>query len=208
MGNMEAFTLRPVRVVIVDDHELVRRGLQDLLETKRDISVVGEYATASQAVRAIPRLRPDVMVLDVHLRDGTGVMVCREVRARNPEIKGLLLTGEDDDAALVSAVVAGAHGYALKDSQTLNLAEAIRHVGAGASLIPPAKASRVVKWLESMQQHPAGLTERECRTLGHVVAGLTGKPAVQPSAGVVSQADVDTLLDWLTHDVRRLPRFA
>jgi two-component system, NarL family, response regulator DevR len=207
MGHMEGFTLRPIRVVIVDDHELVRRGLQDLLETKRDISVVGEYATSAQAVRSIPKLRPDVMVLDVHLRDGTGVMVCREVRANDPEIKGLLLTGEDDDAALVSAVVAGAHGYALKEGQTLNLAEAIRHVAAGASLIPAAKSARVVEWLEGLQRHPEGLTERERRTLAHVVAGLSGQPAPQRDAEV-SETDVDTLLDWLTHDVRRMPRFA
>lgn len=207
MGHMEGFTLRPIRVVVVDDHELVRRGLQDLLETKRDISVVGECATAAQALRSIPRLRPDVMLLDVHLRDGNGVMVCRQVRATDPAIKGLLLTGEDDDAALVSAVVAGAHGYALKEGQTLNLPEAIRHVAAGDSLIPPARVSAVVEWLERLQHHPEGLTPRECRTLDHLVAGLTDRAAADPDAEV-PEADVVTLLDWLTHDVRRLPRFA
>jgi two-component system, NarL family, response regulator DevR len=203
---MEAFTLRPIRVVLVDDHELVRRGLQDLLETKRDINVVGECATAAQAMRSIPRLRPDVMVLDVRLRDGSGVMICRQVRAVDPQIKGLLLTGEDDDAALVSAVVAGAHGYALKDMETLNLPEAIRHVAAGDSLIPPARVKRVVEWLDHLRHGSDQLNERECRILDHVVRGLTGQS--QPEEAEVHEADVATLLDWLTHGVGRLPRFA
>jgi two-component system, NarL family, response regulator DevR len=203
---MEGFTLRPIRVVLVDDHEIVRRGLQDLLETKRDISVVGEFATAAQALRSIPRLRPDVMVLDVHLRDGNGVMVCRQVRSVDPDIKGFLLTAEDDDAALVSAVVAGAHGYALKEMEMLNLAEAIRHVGAGTCLIRPARVSRVVEWLDGLRHDSERLTERERRTLDHVVHGLTGGP--DDTDAEVPESDVATLLDWLTHDLGRLPRFA
>src|SRR5262245_19122335 len=123
---MERYVPRPLKVFIVDDHDIVRRGLEDLLGNKRDISVVGGSGSATESVRMIARSRPDVMMLDLHLRDGSGVTVCRQVRRFDPSIKGLLLTAAEDDEALASAVVAGAHGYLLKESRSSELVDALR----------------------------------------------------------------------------------
>src|SRR5215218_8639237 len=128
----------PIRVFLLDDHEVVRQGLRALLESGGDIEVVGESGLAQEAAARIPALRPDVAVLDGRLPDGSGIEVCRTVRAVDPEIKALILTSYDDDEALFAAIMAGASGYVLKEIRSSDLVTAVRHVAAGKSLIDPA----------------------------------------------------------------------
>lgn len=177
--GMERYVSRPLKVFIVDDHDIVRRGLEDLLGNKRDISVVGGSGSATEAVRMIARSRPDVMMLDLHLRDGSGVTVCRQVRKADPSIKGLLLTAAEDEEALVSAVVAGAHGYVLKESRTSELVGALRRLGSGELLLDPAVSRRVVGWLQG-QRYDAKLSARERETIEYVLSGLDGRKAGDP----------------------------
>jgi len=176
---MERYVPRPVRVFIVDDHDIVRRGLEDLLGNKRDITVVGGSGSATDSVRLIARSRPDVMMLDLHMRDGSGVTVCRQVRNTDPSIKGLLLTAAEDDEALASAVVAGAHGYVLKESRTHELVDALRRLGSGEPLLDPSAAQRVVEWLGA-RWHDTKLSNRERRTIDYVLAGLEGRRPGDP----------------------------
>ena len=126
-----------IRVYLLDDHEVVRRGVRALLITAEDIEVVGESGSASEAVRDIPVLRPDVAVLDCRLPDGSGIDVCREVRSADPGINVLILTTYDDDEALFAAIMAGASGYVLKEIRGGDLIGAVRHVANGKSLIDP-----------------------------------------------------------------------
>src|SRR5690348_15946234 len=123
-----------IRVFLLDDHEVVRRGLRELLVVEEDIDVVGESASAQVAVRRIPALRPAVMVLDARLPDGSGIDVCRDVRSVDPTIAALILTSYDDETALTAAVAAGAVGYVLKDVRGSDLVDSIRRVAAGDSL--------------------------------------------------------------------------
>src|SRR6478736_3179345 len=125
----------PIRVYLLDDHEIVRRGLRELLESEGDIVVVGESGLAAEATRHIPALRPDVAILDGRLPDGSGIDVCREIRSRDPRIAGLILTSFDDDEALFSAIMAGAAGYILKDIRGVDLVTAVRRVAAGQSML-------------------------------------------------------------------------
>src|SRR5437879_5096870 len=122
-------------VFLLDDHELVRRGIRELLWAHDDMTVVGEASTAEEALARIPTSRPDVAVLDVRLPDGDGIEVCREIRSRHPEIACLILTSYSDDEALFSAIMAGAAGYVLKQIRGIELVDAIRRVGAGGSLL-------------------------------------------------------------------------
>src|ERR687886_1066999 len=124
-----------IRVFLLDDHEVVRRGLADLLQAGGDIEVVGESGSAQEAVRRIPALRPDVAVLDARLPDGNGIDVCRDVRAIDSSIKGLILTSYEDDEALFAAIMAGASGYVLKQIRGTDLVDAVRRVAAGQSLL-------------------------------------------------------------------------
>ncbi len=133
----------PIRVFLLDDHDVVREGLRFLLE-RHDIEVVGEAGTAAEATAQIPALRPDVAVLDARLPDGSGIEVCRAVRSVDPNIKALILTSYDDDDALFAAIMAGAHGYVLKDIRSNDLVGAIRQVAAGNSLIDPSLTARVL----------------------------------------------------------------
>src|SRR5215216_5348531 len=121
-----------IRVFLLDDHEVVRRGLVDLLQAAGDIEVVGESGSAQEATRRIPALRPDVAVLDARLPDGSGIDVCRDVRAVDSTIKGLILTSYDDDEALFAAIMAGASGYVLKQIRGTDLVDAVRRVGPGS----------------------------------------------------------------------------
>jgi two-component system, NarL family, response regulator DevR len=178
---MERYAARPVKVFIVDDHDIVRRGLEDLLGNKRDITVVGGSGSAMEAVRKITRARPDVMMLDLHMRDGSGVTVCRQVRSADPSIRGLLLTAAEDDEALASAVVAGAHGYVLKESRTIELVDALRRLGSGEALLDASATRRVVSWLAG-QQHDAKLSERERRTIAYVLSGIEHSKPGDPVA--------------------------
>jgi DNA-binding NarL/FixJ family response regulator len=165
------------RVFLLDDHEIVRRGLRELLEQEDDVEVVGEAGTAEEALGRIPPTKPDVAVLDVRLPDGDGVEVCREIRSCHPEIHCLMLTSFADDEALFSAIMAGASGYLLKQVKGTDLIDAIRRVGRGESLLDPAMTARVLDRLRAPTppDELAGLTEQERRVLDLVAEGLTNR---------------------------------
>jgi DNA-binding NarL/FixJ family response regulator len=168
----------PIRVFLLDDHEIVRQGLRTLLESDGDIEVVGESGLASEATSRIPALRADVAVLDARLPDGSGIEVCRLIRAVDPSIKALILTSYDDDEALFASIMAGASGYILKEVNAQDLLGAVRHVAAGHSLIDPLLVERV---LDRVRNGPetapelANLTEQELRLLELIAEGLTNR---------------------------------
>ncbi len=167
-----------IRVFLLDDHEVVRRGLRQLLEDAGDIEVVGESGSAAEATSRIPALRPDVAVLDARLPDGSGIDVCRDVRSVDPSIRALVLTSYDDDEALFAAILAGASGYVLKQIGGHDLVDTVRRVAAGQSLIDPALMARVLERVRHGDQGPeelASLTDREREILGLVAQGLTNR---------------------------------
>jgi len=169
---------RKISVFLLDDHEIVRRGVRDLLETQSDITVIGEAGTAESAVDLIPRLGPDVAVLDVRLPDGNGVSVCREIRSRAPAVGCLMLTSFGDDEALFDAIMAGAAGYVLKQIRGTDLIGAIRTVASGQSLIDPAAATRLMTQMRerALVADPlAALTEPERKILELIGQGLTNR---------------------------------
>jgi two-component system response regulator DevR len=172
--------MSPTRVFLLDDHEIVRRGLRELLEAEDDLVVVGEAGTAADALTGIPATSPDVAVLDVRLPDGNGVEVCREIRSGHPEVQCLMLTSYADDEALFSAILAGAAGYVLKQVRGTDLVDAIRRVAQGQSLLDPNVTARVLERLRTPQApDPAddlsSLTEQERRILDHIAEGLTNR---------------------------------
>jgi len=162
----------------MDDHEIVRRGVRDLLEAEPDIRVVGEAGTAAAALAGIPVLRPDVAVLDMRLPDGDGVDVCREVRSRLPEVACLILTSFGDDEALFNAVMAGAAGYVLKQIRGSDLVGAVRTVAAGQSMLDPQAAARLIARLRDQPKKNdplAALSPQERRILELIGEGLTNR---------------------------------
>lgn len=169
----------PIRVFLLDDHELVRMGLRQLLETDPEIEVVGEAGTAAAAIARIPALKPDVAILDARLPDGTGIEVCRVVRSADPSIKAIILTSFDDDEALFAAIMAGAAGYILKQVTSQDLLSAVRHVSAGGSLLDPLVTERVMQRLRDgapgEPEELRSLTAQERRILELVAEGLTNK---------------------------------
>jgi len=167
-----------VRVFLLDDHEVVRRGLRELFEAAHDLEVVGESGSAREATRRIPALRPDVAVLDARLPDGSGIDVCRDVRSVDPSIKALILTSYDDDEALFSAIMAGAAGYVLKDVRGTDLVDAVKRVAAGQSLLDPAVTQRVLERVRRGPEEPRelrNLTDQERRILEYIAEGLTNR---------------------------------
>ncbi|MDG4779997.1 response regulator transcription factor [Micromonospora sp. WMMD961] len=167
-----------IRVFLLDDHEVVRRGLADLLQSGGDIEVVGESGSAREAARLIPALRPDVAILDARLPDGNGIDVCRDVRAVDSSIRGLILTSYEDDEALFAAIMAGAAGYVLKQIRGTDLVDAVRRVAAGQSLLDPAITTRVLERIRNGVEQPRelkSLTEQERRILEYVAEGLTNR---------------------------------
>jgi two-component system response regulator DevR len=167
-----------IRIFLLDDHEIVRRGLRELLETVEDFEVVGESGSAVEAARRIPALRPHVAIFDARLPDGSGIDVCRDVRSVDPDIAGLILTSFDDDQALATAVLAGAAGYLLKDIKGNGLIEAIRKAAAGEQLIDPATVERIRRgWTNDAGADPRLrlLSPQERRILDHVAEGLTNR---------------------------------
>ncbi|MFE5308635.1 response regulator [Isoptericola sp. NPDC056573] len=167
----------PVRVFLVDDHEVVRRGVADLLGMEADLEVVGTAGTAAEALARVPALRPDVVVLDVRLPDGDGVSVCRELRSRT-DVAVLMLTSFDDDQSLFDAILAGASGYVLKQVRGTDLVAGIRTVAAGGSMLDPRATGRVMARLreKTAADDPlADLTPQERRILVLVGEGLTNR---------------------------------
>ena len=167
-----------IRVFLMDDHEVVRRGLADLLGMEDDLEVVGEAGTAHEALTRIPAARPQVAVLDVRLPDGSGVEVCRDIRAADPGIACLMLTSYADDEALFDAIMAGASGYVLKDIRGHDLVDAIRQVAAGRSLLDPLATQRVLERIRDGQRtdpRVEALSEQERRILHLIGEGLTNR---------------------------------
>ncbi|MFF4585325.1 response regulator [Streptomyces sp. NPDC000345] len=171
----------PIRVFLMDDHEVVRRGVRDLLNDEPDITVVGEAGTVAQALVRVPALRPQVAVLDVRLPDGDGVTVCRELRSQMPELACLMLTSFDDEEALLDSIMAGASGYVLKQIQGSDLVSAVRTVAAGQSLLDPSATARLMARLRQGQEPEPepdalpGLTDREREILALIGEGLTNR---------------------------------
>jgi DNA-binding NarL/FixJ family response regulator len=166
------------RVFLLDDHEIVRRGLRELLEAEDDLVVAGEAGTAEEALTRIPASAPHVAVLDVRLPDGNGIEVCREIRSAHPEVNCLILTSFADDEALFSAILAGAAGYVLKQIRGTDLVDAIRRVANGQSLLDPAVTARVLERLRTPPAPPEdleSLTDQERRILDLIAEGLTNR---------------------------------
>jgi DNA-binding NarL/FixJ family response regulator len=167
-----------IQVFLLDDHEIVRRGVRGLLEAEPDITVIGEAGTAAAALARIPALKPDVAILDIRLPDGDGVTVCREIRSTMPQLACLMLTSFPDDEALFDAIMAGAAGYVLKQIRGTDLIGAVRTVASGQSLLDPEAASRVMRRMRDQATAPdplAGLTEQERRILALIGEGLTNR---------------------------------
>ena len=174
----EAGQAATIRVFLLDDHEIVRRGVRDLLDTEPGISVIGEAGTAAGALARVPALKPDVAVLDIRLPDGDGVTVCRDLRSKMPQLACLMLTSYSDDEALVDAIMAGAAGYVLKQIRGTDLVGAVRTVASGQSMLDPGAASQLMARLrnQSAKRDPlAGLSGQERRILELIGEGLTNR---------------------------------
>lgn len=172
----------PIRVFLLDDHEVVRRGIRELLEAEGDIEVIGESGLATEAASRIPALRPDVAILDGRLPDGSGIDVCREIRSRDPRIAALILTSYDDDEALFSAIMAGAAGYVLKQVRGNDLVDMVRRVAAGQSTLDPAVTAQVLERIRTgppVNKELQGLTEQERRILELIGRGMTNRQIAQ-----------------------------
>ncbi|MGW6530378.1 response regulator [Streptomyces venezuelae] len=180
-SERDGSTGSPIRVFLLDDHEVVRRGVHDLLDDETDITVIGEAATAEQALVRVPALRPDVAVLDVRLPDGDGVTVCRELRSTMPDLACLMLTSFDDEEALLDSIMAGAAGYVLKQIQGSDLVTAVRTVARGQSLLDASATTKLMARLRGGQQAAEepellpGLTDREREILDLIGEGLTNR---------------------------------
>jgi two-component system, NarL family, response regulator DevR len=167
-----------IRVFLLDDHEVVRRGVKDLLESEPDITVVGEAGTVAEALARVPAVRPDVAILDMRLPDGDGVSVCRDLRSSFPAMACLMLTSFGDDEALLSAIMAGASGYLLKQVRGSDIVGAVRTVAAGGSLLDPRMTATVLQRLREPQQGADPLdvlTDQERRVFDLIGEGLTNR---------------------------------
>ena len=167
-----------ITVFLVDDHEVVRRGVRDLLESTGDVTVVGEAGSVAEALERVPATAPDVAVLDVQLPDGTGIELCRELRSQRPELSCLMLTSFPDDDALLDAVVAGASGYVLKQVRGSDLVDAVRQVATGHSLLDPVLRERAARRIRSGPEEDERLrhlTPQERRILDLLADGMTNR---------------------------------
>ncbi|WP_172651692.1 response regulator [Rhodococcus opacus] len=168
-----------ITVFLVDDHEVVRRGIAELLSGDPELTVIGEAGTCEQALARIPALRPDVAVLDIRLPDGNGIELCRDLRSLLPELRCLMLTSFGDEQAMVDAILAGARGYALKDIRGTELTDAVRDVGSGKSLLDTRAATVLMNQLRAApsaeENAVAGLTPQERTLLELLGEGLTNR---------------------------------
>jgi DNA-binding NarL/FixJ family response regulator len=165
-------------VFLLDDHDIVRKGVRALLESAGDIGIVGEASTVADAKRLIPDLRPRVVIMDVDLPDGSGIDLCRDLRDLSPDTRTLVLTSNDQEESIAAAMNAGAVGYVLKQVQGTSLLSAVRTVASGHSLIDPALARRMISWMEHGSEAPhelAGLTDQQLRILSLLAEGLTNR---------------------------------
>lgn len=170
--------VRVITVFLVDDHEVVRRGVADLLEEAENLTVIGQASSVSQALARIPALRPDIAVLDVRLPDGNGVELCRELRSALPDLNCLMLTSYTDEQAMMDAILAGAGGYVIKDIKGMQLVDAVRQVGSGRSLLDNRAAAALMTKLRTSMDHPgplSGLTAQERTLLDLIGEGLTNR---------------------------------
>jgi len=168
----------PIKVFLLDDHEIVRRGIRELLEAEGDIVVVGESGLAQEATRRIPALRPDVAILDGRLPDGSGIDVCRDVRSVDPSIKALILTSYDDDDALFAAIMAGAAGYILKQVRGNDFVDTVRRVAAGQSTLDPNVTAQVLERVRTgppRDKELEALTAQEQKILELIGEGMTNR---------------------------------
>jgi len=166
-----------VTVFLLDDHEVVRRGLAELLGSQAGVRVVGEAATAAEALARIPAVRPEVAILDARLPDGSGIDVCRDIRSALPDVRCLILTSYDDNDAVLAAIMAGASGYLLKEVRGAAIVQAVRDVAAGKSLLDPAVTERLFARLRNTptDSRYESLTDREREVLDLIAAGLTNR---------------------------------
>jgi DNA-binding NarL/FixJ family response regulator len=187
-ASAKSTTVEPLaaalRVFLVDDHEMVRRGVADLLEAEQDLAVVGEASSAAQALTQISAARPDVAVLDMRLPDGNGVELCRELRSRLPDLNCLMLTSFTDEEAMLDAILAGASGYVIKDIKGMDLLSAVRAVGSGHSLLDSRASAAVLNRLRTAarQDRLADLSEQERAVLEFIGKGLTNRQIGQHMA--------------------------
>ena len=175
-------TGRVLTVFLVDDHEVVRRGVAELIDAEDDLTVIGQAATVSEALVTVPALRPDVAVLDIRLPDGNGVELCRDLRSTMPELNCLILTSYTDEQAMLDAILAGAGGYVIKDIQGMELVSAVRKVGSGQSLLDNRAAAALMARLRAGADEPgplAGLTGQERVLLDLLGEGLTNRQVAE-----------------------------
>lgn len=168
----------PIRVFLCDDHEMVRRGVKDMLEADGRVTVIGEASNVAEALARVPALRPDVAVLDVQMPDGNGVELCRDLKSEMPDLKCLILTSFDDEQAMMGAIMAGAAGFVLKQIRGTDLVGAVHTVAAGGSLLDPAAVARLMNHLreKSTEKDPlTELTEQERKVLDLIAEGLTNR---------------------------------
>jgi DNA-binding NarL/FixJ family response regulator len=169
---------QPVRVMIVDDHEVVREGLRTLIARQKGMSIVGEAATSKEAIETAARARPDVVIMDVRLPDGTGIEACRTIREARPQTGVIMLTSYADDEALFASIIAGAAGYLLKDAKGQTVLDALAAVSQGRSLLDPTVTGKVLERVRKGPDEDPGLkslTEQERKVLEHVAEGKTNR---------------------------------
>lgn len=196
-----------IKVFLVDDHEVVREGIRSLLETDEDITVVGEAATAVEALQRIPLSKPDVAVLDVRLEDGNGIEVCREVRSVLPDLACLMLTSFADDEALYASIMAGASGYVLEQIRARDLIDDVKRVAAGESLLDPKAVARVVERIANPPKpnaELASLTPQERHILDHISQGMTNRQIAE--AMFLSEHTVKNYVTSLLRKIRASSR--